>query len=469
MAMTKVPLIIPVENQVRELDPKLLLACVAAKRGFSSIIGSHRKIDLRIASLPRGLYLCKSFTSMNRTMFWIMSKLGQDIVSWDEEALVHLPDEVYFSRRLSPSSLRYVSHLFAWGQENSNLWRRYPRMPKDKPIHVTGNPRADLLRPQLRPFYEKAANDLRKKHGRYVLINTNFNHVNAFYPGQNLFLPMKEQGSKRKSGKAAKGMNREFAEALHKHKQALFEEFKKLIPELEIAFPETVLVVRPHPTECQNVYRRLAGLGERVTVSGEGNVVPWLMAADALVHNGCTTAVEAYKLGVPAISYRPCVDERVDEGFYGLPNRLSHQCFSQQALIETLRQILAGQLGRVVDSENETLLANHISASDGPLACERIVDVLEEIVGPYGKKSRLEASAQVSGWMLANGRRVIKRLRPYLPGASAPDDFHRHRYPPVTLAQLRRRLSRMQQSLGDDTPLKVEQIHHQIFRIVVGS
>jgi len=30
----KAPLIIPVENQVRELDPKLLLACVAARRCF---------------------------------------------------------------------------------------------------------------------------------------------------------------------------------------------------------------------------------------------------------------------------------------------------------------------------------------------------------------------------------------------------------------------------------------------------
>ena len=56
----KPPLIIPVENQVRELDPKLLLACIAARRGFTSIIGSHREIDFRISQLPRGLYLNKS-------------------------------------------------------------------------------------------------------------------------------------------------------------------------------------------------------------------------------------------------------------------------------------------------------------------------------------------------------------------------------------------------------------------------
>ena len=92
-------LLIPVENQVRELDPKLLLACVAAKRGFSSVIGAHREIDFRIASFPRSLYLCKSFTVSNLKMFRIIHKLGHQIVSWDEEALVHLPPEMYYSRR----------------------------------------------------------------------------------------------------------------------------------------------------------------------------------------------------------------------------------------------------------------------------------------------------------------------------------------------------------------------------------
>ena len=38
--MSKKPaLLVPVENQVRELDAKLLLACVAARRGLPSIIG----------------------------------------------------------------------------------------------------------------------------------------------------------------------------------------------------------------------------------------------------------------------------------------------------------------------------------------------------------------------------------------------------------------------------------------------
>jgi surface carbohydrate biosynthesis protein len=465
MTTAKIPLIIPVENQVRELDPKLLLACIAAKRGFSSIIGSHRKIDFRIASLPRSLYLCKSFTVMNLTMFRIMHKLGQKIVSWDEEALVHLPADMYFSRRLSPLSLKYVSHLFAWGKDNASLWRQYPQMPAEKPIHITGNPRGDLLRAEMCSFYKNDADELRSKYGEFILVNTNFNHVNAFYPSQNLFKPMVNQGKKKKIGKAAKGMSPEFAEALRDHKQMLFDYFKKLIPELEAEFPGFTVIVRPHPTESPDVYHQIAASCKRVRVTNEGNVVPWLMAAKALIHNGCTTAVEAYSMGIPAISYRPSINEDIDQGFYPLPNQLSYQCFSDQELKDTLGRILDGQLGAAGGDDRKEIFDRYIVAQDGPLACERMVDVLEEISRGRTELPKPALLTHLAGWMLANGRQVIKWIRRYLPGSHAPPEFHRHRYPGITLEELRERISLFQKTLGDTTELKAEQIDDQIFRI----
>ena len=136
----------PVENQVRELDPKLLLACIAARRGFSCIIGSRREIHFHIASFSPGIYLSKSMTSASDITFKIMRKLGHVIVSWDEEALVHLPPEIYFSRRLSAVAMAFVSHMFAWGQDNADLWRQYPQLPNGAKIHAAGNPRIDTHR-----------------------------------------------------------------------------------------------------------------------------------------------------------------------------------------------------------------------------------------------------------------------------------------------------------------------------------
>jgi len=461
----KPTLIIPVENQVRELDSKILLACVAAKRGFNSIIGSHRKIDFRIAALPRSLYLCKSFTVMNLRMFRIMHKLGQKIVSWDEEALVHLPDSMYFSRRLSPLSLQYVSHLFAWGEENAQMWRRYREMPVGKPIHITGNPRADLLRPDICSFYQEEADTLREQYGNFILVNTNFNHVNAFYPAQNLFRPVKHPGETAKFGKAAKGMSRAFAQVLHDHKQALFEHFKAIIPRLHDSFPDATIIVRPHPTENPHAYHELAARYERVQVNNQGNVVPWLMACKVLVHNGCTTAVEAYSMGIPSVSYRAVVNDTIDQGFYRLPNRLSHECFTEAQLLQTLKGILNGDLDSPADKARDALIDHYIIARNGPLACERMVDVLEGIADNWKDRPRSASPRRIAGILHANGRRLVKYLLRYLPGSHAPPQFHQHRFPGITLEELRDRATRFQQAIGDDTPLKMEQIHDQIFRI----
>jgi surface carbohydrate biosynthesis protein len=460
----KPPLIIPVENQVRELDPKLLLALVAARRGFPSVIGNLREVDLRIASFPRSIYLCKSMTERNLKIFDILRRLGHEVVSWDEEALVHLPDEIYYSRRLSPVVLGYLTHLFAWGEDNAELWRRYPGLPEGMPIHVTGNPRNDLLRPELLPFYQEEADQIRCEHGDFILVNTNFNHVNAFYAAQNLFVPAKP-GDPPRFGKAGVGMTLEFAEALRDQKQAVFEAFQELIPALDRAFPKHEIIVRPHPTEGQDVYREIASRCERVQVTNEGNVVPWLMGAQGLVHNGCTTGVEAFAMRVPAISYRPRVDERVDDGFYRLPHGLSHQCFDLDSVISTLQGAVAGKIDAADGAERKDLFDRHMVALDGPTACERIVDVVEQIADSGRGLPSPSLPNRVSGWCLANGRRSIKRWKVMLPWLWERARYYRHRYPEVQLERIRGKISRFERLLGEGRPVQVRELSEGIFWI----
>jgi surface carbohydrate biosynthesis protein len=461
----KANLIIPVENQVRELDPKLLLACIAARRGFTVVIGSHREVDFRIATFPRSLYLNKSMTARNLKMFRIMQNVGHEILTWDEEALVHLPPEIYYSRRLDSVAIRYVSHLFAWGENNAELWRQYPDFPGDLPIHVTGNPRNDLLRTELRPFYQTDIANLRSAYGNFVLVNTNFNHVNAYYPVQNLFKPVSNEEQEPEFGKAAVGMPREYAEGLRDHKQSIFDAFKEMIPQLEKRLPDHQIVVRPHPTESQDVYKDIAAQCKQVHVTNEGNVVPWLLASKAVIHNGCTTGVEAYMLGVPAVSYRAKITETYDLGFYRLPNLISHQCFDIDQLFDTLARILKGEVGAADGDDRKALVNHYLAAQDGSLACERIVDVLDNIVESRPTLPKPPLNDRISGRVYANYRRIYKYLKRYIPGTHAPAHFHRHRYPGISLEELRERILLFQQVLGDTTKINAVPISAKIFRI----
>ena len=462
---TKAPLIIPVENQVRELDPKLLLGCIAARRGFPVFLGSRREIHFHITAFPRGIYLSKSMTGASDLMFRIMRSFGHEIVAWDEEALVHLPDAIYYSRRLSPQAMAYVSRFFAWGEDNAALWRRYPQISPNAAIVVTGNPRNDLLRPELNAYYEKEVASIRERHGNFILVNTNFNHINGFTPVQNLFQPTVQDGQPALFGRAAKGMTREYALGLQNLKLAVFADFQEMIPRLSQTFPDVTIVVRPHPTENPDVYHRIASKCQRVTVTNEGNVVPWLLAAKALIHNGCTTGVEAYVMRVPALSYRASTDENYDFGFYRLPNSVSQSCLNFDELQMNLVKILNGEFKPDLSRQRRELIANYLAAVDGPLACERIVEVLEELSDGAVRSKNPNWWRRFGGWALWYGRTRVKRYKDSRPHSHNRPEFQKHRYPDVALEDIRDRIARFQKLLGDDQDLKVEKWCRQFFRI----
>ena len=463
-----VPLIIPVENQVRELDPKLLLACIAARRGFRSYIGSRREIHFHITDFPRGIYLSKSVTAASDLMFRIMRNLGHEIVAWDEEALVHLPDETYYSRRLSPNAMAQVAHFFAFGEDNAQLWQRYPQLPQNAKIHATGNPRNDLLRPELHAYYDEEVQKIQQDFGNFILVNTNFNHVNAFTAVQNLFQPVEQPGQTPQFGRAAKGMTREYAEGLRDHKQAVFKDFQHMIPALHQAFPDYTIVVRPHPTESQQVYHNIAAQCERVKVTNAGNVVPWLLAAKALIHNSCTTGVEAHIMRTPAITYRASINEKYDFGFYRLPNLISHACFSIEELESTLRDILNGTFDPAAADDGDkrkALVEQYLAAQTGPLACERMVDVISDMVAGRTELPRPWAGARLYGWSLWAVRTLVKRYKDSRSASHNRPEFQRHRYPAVSLEDMQNRISRISNVLGFQEKLCAEQISDQFFRI----
>jgi surface carbohydrate biosynthesis protein len=464
MPASKPLLLIPVENQVRELDPKLLLACVAAKRGFTSVIGSRREMEFNIDLFPQSIYLSKSMTVRSLLFFRVAQRFNTEIVTWDEEALVHLPPETYFSRRLDPRAIKYVSHLFAWGEENGRLWRQYPHLPHGIPIHITGNPRSDMLRPELRAFYQKEVEELQARYGDFILINTNFNHVNAFGPDMNLFKSNRNSGQKAKFGRAARGMSREYAEGLRDHKQAVFEDFKRLVPRLNEAFPGNAIVLRPHPTESHEAYRKIADHCQQVHVTNEGNVVPWLMATKAVIHNGCTTGVEAYVTGIPAISYRSSINETYDNGFYRLPNLMSHQCFTFEELCNLLLKVLNGEIGAADGDERQRLIDEHLAGKTGPLACERMMDVLDNISAEINT-GRRSVSKRTQRWLVTRGLHLAKAIKYHLPGSHNRPEFQKHRFPGIAPDKIARRLERFQQLLGDAHHLRVDPISDVLVRI----
>ncbi len=464
MKATPATLIIPVENQVRELDAKLLLACIAAERGFPVILGSRAYTHFQAAAIPRGVYLAKSMRGLSRLMFDLLRGLGHEIVAWEEEALVHPPADNYFSLRLSAATIGQVSHIFAWGQENAELLKQYPALPSDLPIHISGNPRGDMLRPELRPYFAPAVAALQKQYGEFILINTNFTDVNPFIPAIGMFLPSEKPLAERRFGQLGRGLSRAFAEGLYHHKQATLNSFKELIPQLRAAFPELNIVIRPHPSENFAVYHALAGQDAHIHVSNEGNVLPWLLAMKVMLHNGCTTGLEAYALRVPAIAWLPTFNAFYDYDYQGLPNRLSHECRDLDSLRHVIAEVMAGRLGAADGDERAQLMAYHVSAQQGPLACERIVDTLIKAGYLHRPPPPAPLPGYIRAWLTTHIKAMLTRLYMHRPGPNRRA-YHDHRFPALCLSDLKQRIKRFSKLLQRFEHIQAKAHSKHLFRI----
>lgn len=447
--------IIPCETQAREFDAKLLLACFAAERGFSVITGSKKEINKRIGSMPRSLFVSKSLTRRNVLMYELLERLGHTVVCGDEEALVYASPASYLQHKVSAPTLRRAHVLLAWGPRNEQLWREYEGY-HGAPIHVTGNARMDLLRPELRPLFDAEVARIRDRYGRFVLINTNFSRLNHYFPGQSRQRRVLETDAAGRGGT-------HLVRGLAAHKARLYEHFTTMLPALARACPERTIVVRPHPSERRETWRELTRGHSNVRVVHEGSVVPWLIASELMIHNGCQTAVEAYLLGAPAIAYQPVTSEEFD---LQLPNLLSQRVFELDGLLEQVRCQLDGSFQRdpTKAAKQEELMDEFVAARSGAFASERIVDVLESAGGQPGWRAPALAP-RLMARCIAESRGLMQRLEAYWPGHHNNRVFLRHMFPGVSLAEVASRISEYAGLLDRFEAVRAKQRHPNVFEI----
>ena len=151
-------------------------------------------------------------------------------------------------------------------------------------------------------------------------------------------------------------------------------------------------------------------------------------------------------MGIPAITYRATVNKHYDLGFYRLSNLLSHQCFDFDQLQQILSKILAGELGAADGDERQVLIEHHIAALDGPLACERIIDVLEKKMDGLSQLPKPPLRDRLEGWFKATKRRARQRSKSRGSGFHKLYKFRRHKYPRIPLQELRGRIRRFQRT-----------------------
>ncbi|MGY6554481.1 MAG: surface carbohydrate biosynthesis protein [Wenzhouxiangella sp.] len=442
------PLILPCETRVREFDAKLLLGLLATSHGYPAVVGSKKSIDLSLGRYQPGVYIGKSLTARSRHNLDIARACGHRVVLWDEEGLVWASREVYWKTKVDSATLNAPELLIAWGEDNARAWTEHPDYA-GPPVLALGNPRADLLKAQLRKLFAAEVADIQATHGRFILLNTNFSRVNHLQPRQNRHLKwLREQRPDDPRGGFAA------------HKFELFKAFVELIPALARRLPEVPIVIRPHPSERAETWESLVSGFPQVSVAQHGNVVAWLLASQGLIHNGCTTAVEAYQLGRPALAYRPLRSQHYD---HPLPNGISLSAESLEPVVAWIQRTMVDAdpvFAEQADAGGASLMMRALAGLNSEqLAAERILDALAPLFGSSAKRPRAWTAR------LLGLRRLLRMIEERIPGTANYRPYLSHMFPDIDQVEVEQRCRQMGACLGLAGLPAVRQLESNVFRL----
>jgi len=444
-------LLIPIETKVREFEAKLLLSVYGVLNGFNVILGEQVELKRHLRNLPRGILIEKSITPYQINGLKRSKSLGNKLVAWCEEGLVYRNSEIYKQIRISEESMSLVDIFFCWGNKQSkDIIEKLPHVTNK--LNLSGNPRFDLLRPEFRTLFSDRSKELKNKHGRFILIPSNFALINHFRGAD--FVKSLQTVRGHRSNKESL----EYIEGWKDHLYKIFESFLDLVPAIASNFFDHEIIVRPQPSENYDSWRSAISGLENVSVINEGNIIPWIMASEVVIHNSCTTGVETYLLDKPVIAYCPYSSDIYDSK---LPNALSLQVYTISELINSIRSILENgnswknQFG--VDSTRRELARQYIMGIDNETSCERIIKAIKILNCMPDKFSNSMFNRILIKTI--NAVYPVKMLAARLMGhVVAGDQYITHKFPGLSIEEIRDSVSGIENVLEQKNTVAVDRI-----------
>jgi surface carbohydrate biosynthesis protein len=323
-------LFIPVEIKHRELYSKILLAMYAAERGFRVLLGRKSELNQLAMHMEPGIYYGLGTVKNNASFYSALARRGNLIAVSDEEGLITFSDEMYLDLKVAPETLDAIDLLFTWGVENHRVLAQGRPVTANR-LRITGNPRFDLLKEPFKRIYDPEIRQIRGSYSRFVLLCTSFGSCNHYIREIDYVQSLIEK--KVLVTQRDIDAYRRFQQC----KLAGWKAFVDSVPLLARAYPDIQFVIRPHPSEHAAPYQDLADQIVNVHLESRFSIHAWLLAAEALVHHYCTSAVEAFAAGTPSFALRPIRDTSVEKE---IPYECSRECASPGELVDAMQTVL---------------------------------------------------------------------------------------------------------------------------------
>lgn len=303
-------ILFPVETLSREFDYKLILAHRVIQKfpEAQAFIGSVSAIHNHVKDFKHGVYFGKTiFPSTNQkiNISWFnkFKNNGFDFVYLHEEGAVWFGDEDEWSKNMT---FQYDINLFTkddvlcvWGETQRKLESQRNR--NNVPIVVTGSPRFELGS-QYSFLFNQRVKGLKNKYKDFILINGNFglsNHGDGF---DKMFSYISQK---------AKTYNDNLNYFIDRYISSNNRMLRmcQLVLIAADKYPDTNFIYRPHPSEHLSSYYDIFRGKKNIIVERRGAVLEYILASKGMIHDGCTTSLDAVTTNIPILNYKIVNDD----------------------------------------------------------------------------------------------------------------------------------------------------------------
>lgn len=364
-----------VENSIRELDSKLLLGVLAAEKGYDVLISDIEGIEkgLKRKLLAPGIFHTKSLTpgKIKIKRHKNMIKGGNVVTSIDEEnSLIKHGYEQYAKWRYSNETIKDSAAVFCWGPEDSmSLKKTYPKFSSK--IHKTGSPRADLWRPIFNKYW-KLSNKFSKKP--FLLVVSNMSYANYARPFSKIISTERKNGHYKRNPKL---FLENFQVASEHYKiTASFIDAIRYLSKNNTGYN---IIVRPHQNENLKTWQIYLEDIPNVRVIREGSITSWIKNAFAVMHNGCTTALETTICKKPLLTFVPF---SLDYG-NDLSNELGYKIKNKNELLLKVNWLFKNRNSKNKNNLKKNLpkqVTKKIFIDENELAAKKILQIWEDLI-----------------------------------------------------------------------------------------
>lgn len=362
-----------VDNPLRDLEGLVLLARQLVTRGARATLVPMYEQGFDIPALRPDLVLVNYTRPNNADLIKSYKRAGILVGVLDTEGIGGKNADQFASMVKSAGCPELVDLYCVWGQAQYAAFLRQGTVSAAL-LHATGCPRFDFCAPPWR-----AALPEPPVRSGYVLINTNFPTVNPRFS---------ENSSAEEESMVKAGFSRQFARQFITDGRQAYQNTLDMAIKLAKHFSGVQFVLRPHPFENIGSYDSFAALPNAKVIQS-GTSLEWISGARLLVHQNCSTAIEATLLNVEPVSME----------WFNTPSlrleaatRVSREARGEVEMLELVRQGIEDQMPPLPSETGEfrrEIISDLYTAVDGASSAR----VSEAVLGTIAAAERGELPA----------------------------------------------------------------------------